>query len=79
MKPAPPRRIFRGNEDYEFLFRRAQDVLIFSMPNDAETEVLALLMKKAVQSNNPIMLETMAVIAEAIVYNRVNRKSVGML
>lgn len=79
MKPAPPRRVFRGNEDYEFLFRRAQDVLIFSMPNDAETEVLALLMKKAVQSNNPIMLETMAVIAEAIVYNRVNRKSVGML
>lgn len=79
MKPAPPRRVFRGNKDYEFLFRRAQDVLIFSMPNDAETEVLALLMKKAVQSNNPIMLETMAVIAEAIVYNRVNRKSVGML
>lgn len=79
MKPAPPRRVFRGNEDYEFLFRRAQDVLIFSMPSDAETEVLALLMKKAVQSNNPIMLETMAVIAEAIVYNRVNRKSVGML
>lgn len=80
MKPAPPRRIFRGNEDYEYLFRRAQDVIEFSLPNDAESEVLTMLMKKAMHNKeNPILRETMAVIAEALVYERVNRQRVGML
>lgn len=79
MKPKAPRRVYRGNQDYEQLFRRAQDVIQFSMPADAESEVLTVLMRKAMQNGNPIFRETMAIIAEAIVHERVNNRAIGML
>lgn len=79
MKPAPPRVSTPTKSEYEYLFRRAQDIIEFSMPNDAESEVLRVLMKKAMHNGNPIFRETMAVIAEALIFETVNLSRIGKL